>query len=497
MKFNKLCLKLLASILFVSLAVSLLPLMVTASDPIQIKNVDDLKNIPSGADSEGCTYILLNDLTLNEAWTPIKDFRGTFDGNGHTINNLHIPADSGVEYVGLFGQTFHDVVIRNVGVNIAPEGLTASGSVASAGGLISFSNGGTVTIENCYVVGNVAAVGTAYAYAGGLIGYNSGGISIINSYTIGNIAANILGNAFATHAYAGGLLGFCYGGVFITNCYVACEVTTNSMWFSSAGGLIGRSNNIGGLSITNCYRLNTKIIGYNQDNACIQLTDEEMRTQSSFEGWDFKNVWAINPTIQTGFPYLRVLTVTLNNIEITHLPTKVQYITGDRLDLTGMVVTALYSNENTRSVTDYHTDPVAGTQMDALGKQTIKVSYTEKGVTMTTSFTVTVTIGVNDIPINIELRADDGIILKPTSQELKQLQTVFKEAGDKGVVFKLPAQSMTWEVAAAFFKDTDTTLTVTTKDGNSYTVKTKTLWNNSGKELSITVENGKLQFKNK
>ena len=346
MKFNKLCLKLLASILFVSLAVSLLPLMVTASDPIQIKNVDDLKNIPSGADSEGCTYILLNDLTLNEAWTPIKDFRGTFDGNGHTINNLHIPADSGVEYVGLFGQTFHDVVIRNVGVNIAPEGLTASGSVASAGGLISFSNGGTVTIENCYVVGNVAAVGTAYAYAGGLIGYNSGGISIINSYTIGNIAANILGNAFATHAYAGGLLGFCYGGVFITNCYVACEVTTNSMWFSSAGGLIGRSNNIGGLSITNCYRLNTKIIGYNQDNACIQLTDKEMRTQSSFEGWDFDTIWTIDSKVNDGFPYLSIYK-TFVSATPSAFVTK---LNGNMNDLT-ITVTELFSDGSTKKLT--------------------------------------------------------------------------------------------------------------------------------------------------
>lgn len=77
----------------------------------------------------------------------------------------------------------------------------------------------------------------------------------------------------------------------------------------------------------------------------------------------------------------------LSSIAVTTQPTKTTYALNEDLDLTGMVVTATYSNDSTAAVTDYTTSGYDKTQA---GEQTITVSYTEGSVTKTTTFTVTV-----------------------------------------------------------------------------------------------------------
>lgn len=56
--------------------------------------------------------------------------------------------------------------------------------------------------------------------------------------------------------------------------------TTNSFWDTETSG---QSTSVGGLG----------------------KTTAEMKTQSTFTDWDFSTVWAINPTINEGYPYLR------------------------------------------------------------------------------------------------------------------------------------------------------------------------------------------------
>jgi hypothetical protein len=36
---------------------------------------------------------------------------------------------------------------------------------------------------------------------------------------------------------------------------------------------------------------------------------DQMKQQSSYEGFDFETVWAIDPNINNGYPYLRSLPV--------------------------------------------------------------------------------------------------------------------------------------------------------------------------------------------
>ncbi|MBD5131383.1 MAG: hypothetical protein HDT28_02135 [Clostridiales bacterium] len=80
----------------------------------------------------------------------------------------------------------------------------------------------------------------------------------------------------------------------------------------------------------------------------------------------------------------------LSSIEITQNPTVTEYMVGEDLDLTGLVVTAVYDN-NTDRVINVTLDMVSGYDKTAAGKQTLTVTYTEDGVTKTADFEVTVT----------------------------------------------------------------------------------------------------------
>ena len=77
----------------------------------------------------------------------------------------------------------------------------------------------------------------------------------------------------------------------------------------------------------------------------------------------------------------------LESIAVTTHPTKTTYEYGDTFSSSGMVVTATYSDGARANVTGYTTSP---STMSKVGKQTVTVSYTERGVTKTTTLSVTV-----------------------------------------------------------------------------------------------------------
>ena len=77
----------------------------------------------------------------------------------------------------------------------------------------------------------------------------------------------------------------------------------------------------------------------------------------------------------------------LTAITITTKPNKLTYEYGDTLDTAGMVVTASYSDSQTKIVTNYSCSP---TTFSTIGNQAVTVSYTEDEVTQTATFNVTV-----------------------------------------------------------------------------------------------------------
>ena len=82
-----------------------------------------------------------------------------------------------------------------------------------------------------------------------------------------------------------------------------------------------------------------------------------------------------------------VIPVTLTGINVKTHPAKTTYKTGEELDLSGMVLTATYSDGSTKDITDTTQFTVSGYDKNKEGSQTITVTYEGK----TAEFQVMVT----------------------------------------------------------------------------------------------------------
>ncbi|MBO4572378.1 MAG: bacterial Ig-like domain-containing protein [Clostridia bacterium] len=78
---------------------------------------------------------------------------------------------------------------------------------------------------------------------------------------------------------------------------------------------------------------------------------------------------------------------TLTRIAVTTVPVKTDYLVGETFNAEGMVVTAYYSDDTSKTVTSYTCSPSGAL---TASNTSITISYTEKGVRKTTSLTVVI-----------------------------------------------------------------------------------------------------------
>lgn len=188
-------------------------------------------------DFEGWTLTLANDINLyGIAWTPIGQsnaFSGTFDGKGHTIEDMSANVTSG--YAGLFGN------VRGTVKNVQVTGsVTASGNVRAAGGIVGYSADGTV--QNCLSKVNISAP-QVNCPVGGVVGESSNKPNDNTASSTVNLCWNegtVTGGSDST----GGIVGKNSKGT-VTNCANFGEVKGSS----TAGGIVGRG------AVANSYNL--------------------------------------------------------------------------------------------------------------------------------------------------------------------------------------------------------------------------------------------------
>ena len=176
-------------------------------------------------------------------WTPIEDFRGTFDGGNHTISGLYI---TGIEdFVGLFGE------VQNGDI----KNLTIRGEIENCigriGGICGQHQG---TIINCHNEVNItvdefsmsADKSSGGITVGGISGY---GGSFENCSNSGNITINVQQSSSVFSINVGGIGAQSSS---TTNCYNSGTITLNGNNYGvgsiSIGGVIGS-----GVCIENSY----------------------------------------------------------------------------------------------------------------------------------------------------------------------------------------------------------------------------------------------------
>lgn len=182
-------------------------------------------------------------ITIAPIGSSTSPFTGTFEGNGHTINGLHVVGNG--TYVGLFAEVGAGGMISNLGLTnlsvSAPHGY-------DVGGLVGRNFG---TIENSYTTGVVS--GTAGSLIPGQSGIAIGGIAGWNYFKIENShsSANITSDSTSS-VDLGGLSGGNTGT--IDHSYASGTISGHSGAYGSGlveiGGLVGElgySNGTSGL----------------------------------------------------------------------------------------------------------------------------------------------------------------------------------------------------------------------------------------------------------
>lgn len=213
-----------------------------------ISNAEELNSLQrvaenpnNGRDALSYNYVLKNDIdasglvdaegnsTYNTIGSGDKSFRGTFDGDGHTIVSLQANG-------GLFGKLGSGAVVKDI--NIVSSVFTGKETNDSVGAVAAENNGGKISGISGY--GNT--VKGSDGYIGGLVGKNYGGISNSDDQSTVIAGANTV---------AGGIAGINgtdaskpLNGT-LENVQSNSAVTTDNLgagqYASNLGGIVGKN----------------------------------------------------------------------------------------------------------------------------------------------------------------------------------------------------------------------------------------------------------------
>ncbi len=309
----------------------------TVGNPYLISNPEQLHHVRANLSAH---YKLINDIDLttfllpnthgfnNGAfWSPIGNpnspFSGSFDGNYKKIKGLKIMRST-EDYVGLFGLVTAETAgneIARLGLEIDIVGVWGNSYV---GGLIGWGyvdafnipmditacyveGGGVVgsgivgkligyydlgSVKRCYAKGS--PIYTSESGVGGLVGTMD--LNIENSYA----QVQIIGINNSNNGSIGGISGTSFFGIDnIANSYAVMPYSVSLY----TGGIA--TFNSSGIYTNNFY--DKQVNSYQYDLGGTGLNTAQMKTASTFTnaGWDFTNVWGIDPTKNNGYPYLR------------------------------------------------------------------------------------------------------------------------------------------------------------------------------------------------
>ena len=146
-------------------------------------------------------------------------------------------------------------------------------------------------VEECYSIGSVRG----HHDVGGLIGDAEPGSSIINCYSRSSV--------YSAGEGSGGLVGDHYpASAGVVNCYSTGRI----QGAEGVGGLCGSRSSYPDTGPVSSSYWDVNTSGQSSDYSAAQPRNtSQMKQQSNFSGWNFTTIWAINPSINDGYPFLR------------------------------------------------------------------------------------------------------------------------------------------------------------------------------------------------
>lgn len=229
------------------------------------------------------TATLMNDVDLrSHIWTPIGSvtsfqdsnlggssslfnddssnphhFKGSFDGQGHTIKGMNVRYVSGIHKYGLFGYLDEGATVKNVFIDdseFITDDALESYSVGGIAGLVTPSSSKNIVISasEARVQINVSNAKKTTSYVGGLVGKVADGAAANNVTIHSSMAMPEITGAVD---YMGGLVGQLGENNKLLNSFANAKFPqTTNPWYAMStdkyiGGLVGENNGI----VENCY----------------------------------------------------------------------------------------------------------------------------------------------------------------------------------------------------------------------------------------------------
>lgn len=259
--------------------------------------LDAIRNNPGGS------YILMNDIDLSgENWTPIPEFWGTLDGNGHSIDNMTIRNEDSKNYYIAFIKNIKQQSTKAEIKNIKFKNINVYSKSAYVACLIASMEGrAMLTITNVGIEsGNITGSGCVGSFIVNAASYSQDYSQISNCYSHANItnlsefdAGGFIGEGSRDRKYS------------IVDSYFDGTIKSTSR--TGPIKAMSGNNNTDDLSkikytISNCYYNKEKFTITTNTPSTTGLTTSQFAEQSNFVGWDFENTWIM----KDGRPELRI-----------------------------------------------------------------------------------------------------------------------------------------------------------------------------------------------
>lgn len=203
----------------------------TVEDPYLISTTGDFQQM---ALEPGKNYKMVADVDMAKAsqwWTPVKNFTGSLDGDGHTIYNLGVKTTE--DHAGLFGTLDLNGIAKNlIFVNPIVEVTNTNEYAGVLAGETNYTydgKGEATNVDSIFVYGaKIAGEDQNFIAAGGLVGSANLGTKINNCSFQGEITLPNSENV-------GGIVGQTRTGSSVNACYANVNATAKTV----LGGIVG------------------------------------------------------------------------------------------------------------------------------------------------------------------------------------------------------------------------------------------------------------------
>lgn len=242
--------------------------------PYLVSTVYDMQNF---ALVPGWSHFkLINDIDMEgQAYTPINNLSGSFDGNQFVISNLTI---MGKGFCNQLSGT-----IKNLGL----EELTVKGGQGTGAFVGAMWNGTEekpLGLENCYVLGDTIS-GTGNG-VGGLIGF---------CWTLENVVTNCYADVIVVGPdEVGGLFGRTSfkDASGLSNCAFYGEVISAG---ANTGAIFGsrHGSSTAGQTLPNSFYYLDDIVSKTDQEGAVGIAWDDLGEESNYPALDFTNVWKI------------------------------------------------------------------------------------------------------------------------------------------------------------------------------------------------------------